>query len=525
MIMAIAQLPLLHIVHEDDQLLLNDPKAEWYRILASFPWQSHRELAAAYYNALYHFNQSQVQHRQQPERACTHPQEHKSEAEQRLMFERPTLDEHAPVLYQQADPPSLPPTIDPESLAPGIVPLRLAGREPKCFFALFLAFIGATLMGFPPEPEQVYLLLSTNLSFARVCGFIPKGPNDPYWHKHIPSLRKLEQFDQIMTEYGLWSRQKWEEVCQNITSGVIQPENELVADTTHYHAYSSFKTVTYQDEKGEEHKKSQSKVTKTCQCPDKEQCHHPWELVDDGAGTIVKSSGKKYWGHKSSIVGLPKQGIPLDAVAVADAATHDSRTVVPHLERLFDHLPQVQPWIERILYDSAADSEALRQQIHETFGMDLKSTLNPRRKKEITENLPRGMTKLTPQGEIFCQAGHAMDYQGARFGTERFIYGPPHTDEGDRYCDTCTNKALCCPHATKGRTVTVAFELLPQIDSEDPPMAKRFKAIMSRRPSIERMIKRLKCDLSDDRLTKRGNASFQAYLDKTMIAFHVLLRD
>ncbi len=35
------------------------------------------------------------------------------------------------------------------------------------------------------------------------------------------------------------------------------------------------------------------------------------------------------------------------------------------------------------------------------------------------------------------------------------------------------------------------------------------------------MIKRLKCDLGDDRLTKRGNASFQAYLDKTMICFLV----
>ncbi len=35
---------------------------------------------------------------------------------------------------------------------------------------------------------------------------------------------------------------------------------------------------------------------------------------------------------------------------------------------------------------------------------------------------------------------------------------------------------------------------------------------MSRRPSVERMIKRLKCDLGDDRLSKRGNESFQAYL-------------
>jgi hypothetical protein len=55
-------------------------------------------------------------------------------------------------------------------------------------------------------------------------------------------------------------------------------------------------------------------------------------------------------------------------------------------------------------------------------------------------------------------------------------------------------------------------------------MAKRFKAIMTRRPSVERMIKRLKCDLGDDRLSKRGNDSFQAYLDKTMISYHLLIR-
>ncbi|CAB1079492.1 hypothetical protein D1AOALGA4SA_7203, partial [Olavius algarvensis Delta 1 endosymbiont] len=64
-----------------------------------------------------------------------------------------------------------------------------------------------------------------------------------------------------------------------------------------------------------------------------------------------------------------------------------------------------------------------------------------------------------------------------------------------------------------GRIAQVSFDMLAHIDSQDPPMAKRFKAIMTRRPSVERMIKRLKCDLGDDRLKKRSNASFQAYLD------------
>jgi len=49
--------------------------------------------------------------------------------------------------------------------------------------------------------------------------------------------------------------------------------------------------------------------------------------------------------------------------------------------------------------------------------------------------------------------------------------------------------------------------------------------MMTKRPSVERMIKRLKCDLSNDRLSKRGNLSFQAHLDKTVIAFHILYRE
>ena len=46
---------------------------------------------------------------------------------------------------------------------------------------------------------------------------------------------------------------------------------------------------------------------------------------------------------------------------------------------------------------------------------------------------------------------------------------------------------------------------------------------MARRTSIERLHKLMKFDLGDDRLTKRGNVAFQACLDKTLLAMHVLL--
>jgi len=82
-----------------------------------------------------------------------------------------------------------------------------------------------------------------------------------------------------------------------------------------------------------------------------------------------------------------------------------------------------------------------------------------------------------------------------------------------------------CPQANScGRTGNISYYLLPHIDETDPPMSKRLKAIMTKRPSVERMIKRLKCDLGDDRLTKRGNSALKAYLDKTLIAYHILLR-
>ena len=101
----------------------------------------------------------------------------------------------------------LPPSgVSPESIAPGKAPFRLGGKKPKCFFALLKSFIGATIMGFPAEPEKVYMLLKSNPSFARVCGFIPRHVRDEYCSEHIPSLRKLEQFDQIMRESGIWAK-------------------------------------------------------------------------------------------------------------------------------------------------------------------------------------------------------------------------------------------------------------------------------------------------------------------------------
>ena len=515
------QIPLVAIIDKDDEILLNSPDAQWYKILAGLPWKNYQSIAADYYDALYDFNQNSGTDDFQPTEAYA---EIKKDAIERITMSRPTVDKTQPVIFQPDYKIAAKKTVKPEKLAPGFTPKRFKGKKPKCFFALFKSFIGVSLMGFPSEPEMVHLLLTSNLPFARVCGFVPKEGNDEYWQKHVPALRKIQQFDQIMTEYGIWEKIKRCELRTNIQDGVIKEENVIVGDTSHYHALSGFEIVKFENEEGKEKTKTQSKVTKKCGCKDKSNCAHPWQLADEGAGTIVKSRHKKIWGHKASIIGLAGQEIPIDAAAVADAATHDGETFYPHVKLLFEKMPEFESWIDTALYDSAGDKTILRETFYNEMGIVLKTSMNPRGRQPITDNLPKGMEKITPQGEIICKGGFEMDYTGARFEAEKFIYNAPKDDNGNSLCPQCDYKPVCCPLAKNGRSVTINFDMLPHIDPGDPPMAKRFKAIMTRRPSVERMIKRLKCDLGDDRLKKRGNASFQAYLDKTLIAYHILLR-
>jgi len=523
----LAQIPLIQFVYEDDLLLLKDENSEWFKILHNFTWQDHREIGALYYDALYEFNLLGTV--DTPTNDA--PKETKEQAKQRHMFGRPTMqsgdDNSTPVLHEsQAISPTLV-QLDAAYIAPGVVPNRFVGRKPKCFFSMLKAFLGVTLMGEKPEPEKVDSFLRNNPTYARACGYAPKNIDkyDEYSFDHIPSLRKLEQFDQIMTQFGLWDKIKTFQVNDNLLQGVIEMESELVGDTTHYIAFSGFETLEYQDENGKTKKKSQSKTTKNCYCQNWDECDHEWILADDGAGSVVKSKGKMYWAHKAAVIGFPKQGAILDVIAVTDASTHDGQTFLPHVAHLFDLYPDVESCVSRVIYDSACDDAELKKTFETDHQVELKASFNPRRKKDVIKNLPRGIEKITPFGNPICLEGHVMDYKGSRYEAEKFIYEAPKDDQGQSVCVGCPQRSHCCNATTKdSRVITISFDLLPHIDPNDPPMAKRFKAIMRRRPSVERMIKRIKCDFSDERLSKRGNASFQAYLDKSLIAYHLLLK-
>jgi hypothetical protein len=616
------QIPLIHIVESDDLYLADQPDVLWFDVLRSLDYHQFQATAARYYECLYTFNQQQkkqrVERRENPPAANPETQ---SQATRRLFEERATVDKQSSAIYEPPEPETPLTCVLPWEVAPGVTPLRWVGRPAKCFFSMLYAFVGTTLAGERAEPQFVYKRLVENPAFARTCGFTIRRPGKTERQSDVPSLRKLQQFDQIMTANGLWEEVALNRVAANLREGKIEKEDTLVHDTTHYHAYSSKQmvelpassdadasktalpsedsaataTTTSRDvtvvkvgggpvvvgrvevarvppghaplakasaaakpagspgdktsaaatavssnntatapkktavarakspSAKKKRRKSHPRTTKNCRCQDREHCDHEWVSADLGAGTVVKSPGRMYWGHKASTLGLANQEILLDAVAMSDAASHDSQSVVPHLDRLFQRHPDLRGHVKRLLDDGAADDSKLKVTVHETFGIEVLAPINPRRRKPIRDNLPRGIDHLTPRGVPVCQAGYPFDLLGFRKDTERFLFQAPQDTNGQWVCLECPQRNGCYRGDSKGRVVTISPQLVPWLDRDFPQLSKRHAKAMARRTSIERLHKLMKFDLGDDRLTKRGNREFQASLDKTLFAMHLLL--
>ena len=632
-------------VHRDDAALLASGEADWLRVLLEFVWQAYRRIAAQYYQALHEFNVEAARRRvdrrsielldddtraqatlwssvpddDDDGQECDESHETREDATIRLMRERPTGGNvAAPILHPTPQAPRSTPTVHEDSLAPGVIPIRMAGRAPKCFFALFKAFMGVQAMGRSATAEEVYHYLQISPSLVRACGFTQPRPDGKYRQSDIPGLRKLEQFEQIMAARGLWAAAKVQTVGDNIDQGIIELKGQdLAQDTTHYFSFSAMNVV---DEPAQEHpslpsevlpetrtapeqqkkpvmmshsqrrgahraarektrrrwreareakkakgrgsrgntvpteptrkqsapasaappaaaspaekkskRKSQSRTIKNCRCDERETCPHPWELSDPGAGTVVKGGrvgGKQmYWAHKAAVLSTAPGGIPLDAVAMTDAASHDGTALVPQLRKTFEDYPQLKGKFKSVLADTAMDDADSKQTVRDEFGLDQKTPTNPRNIKTRTADIGRGMKSLTPIGTLTCQADREMPFKGVSFERERFLYGSPRLSTGELACLTCPLRETCCRRDTKGgREVEIPITHLSHIDPGDPPMSRRFKALMRNRTSVERAIKRIKLDLGDDRLKRRGNDAFQAHLDRSLIALHLLLR-
>jgi hypothetical protein len=578
------QWPLVHVLESDDLDLARLEDVAWFPTLRGLNWRTFFPVACEYYQGLWNFNQNQaleLAHRaaadQIPNLEC------KADATRRLLGERPTLFGDAPILVPPKPETLKFPSLDPREVAPGRTPFRIAGRAPKCFFALFKSFIGVTLRNLPPEPDYVHSELVNNPSFARACGFTFPIPGSDYRQSDVPSLRKIQQFDQIMSQLGLWDHAAVAQIRASIKNGLIKRSDALVHDTTHYPANSGFQSVEVpsqaessndvlvapdprqeQEQEQEQTKaeaasdrpsneaqslgstdnegkrtkgsrkqeksqskarrKSQPKTTKNCRCPNRESCPHDWVSADPGAGTVVKHGKKIFWAHKASTLAFADQeGILLDAVAMTDAASHDSKSLVPHLERLKLRFPELFSEVRTVLDDAAADIPALKQEVQAKFAIDLLTSSNPRGRKPLTEDLPRGIEKITPAGTPVCRAGLPFDFIGCRHEPERFLFQAPNDENGASVCSSCPFKTECCNEGSEKRHLSIPFDKLPWIDPNQPQLSTSFRKKMAKRTVIERIHKLMKFDYGSAALTRRGDDAFQARLDKTLLVMHVVL--
>ncbi|HDP99249.1 MAG TPA: hypothetical protein ENN22_08720 [bacterium] len=400
------------------------------------------------------------------------------------------------------------------------------GRKPKNFYALVKAFLGVSYMGLKNTADVVHSQLINNPSFARKCGFNYIIDVERKLSQHnIPSLRKLQQFDQIMNLYGIWDKMKWKIVSQNLTDGTVEIEPDLTFDPSHVEANSSFTVAQTDTDSGKKVKKAVGKLSKRCGCTDKNNCPHDWEVTDHGCGVVVKSSSEKYWAHKASFVGFPKSHVPIDAAALNYAATNDGQTLIPHLQRLQQHVPFVIEKIDRVIADGPFNTAANKNFVKEKIGAILYSPINAKNINVPSAKTIKGIDHFTKNGVPICDAGLPLEMKGRELTKQRYIWCPPLSESKNKTlvaCSHCLLKKHCCPNSM-GRTLRTNASDFPQIDWDNPQHLPGWKKQYRKRTAIERMIKIIKLDYCVEYFNKRDSLNFQGHLDKAMLALHILL--
>jgi len=421
---------------------------------------------------------------------------------------------------------------DPNVAPPSLRNLLLGpGAPPTDALCLMRAFIIAPELGVPGSPRDVWLLLHSNPTFARACGFL--GPSafklpGELTTRRLPSWSTCKQFDEVMTRYGLWHRLAKLKVEDNIERGVLECEDTGAFDTTHHESNSHCDNLEPQDaqQKRDAGKKVKhnkvERVCKLCDCGkgNWHQCPHPWRSTDQGAAVVVKGPTRVYWAHKSSVFSFANSEIPIDVRVLNYAARSDSQTMLPHLTLLAVELPHVVDHLRRLLADSAYSSNA--DELAQRFPNIRLSAPVIAHHCPDTDGLFSGIDHFTPSGIPVCDQGHPFELRGRDITDERFLWAAPNDNTAQPVCCSCPDRKTCL---TKGvrRHIRVDRDLTPQVDWDHPQHLRSERKLYAKRPGVERAIKRLKIDLKAEIISHRDARRVQAELDRKLLTLHLLL--
>jgi hypothetical protein len=527
----------------DSPAVLNDPiNVDWLSVVHAVDGQSYELLARRYYIALYHLRK---QH-QRPDLPGTIFVEAQGKqqalqgmldvVDERKANNKKGLTEGSAEVFFDAGPnksdASLPDVLVDFSkpLPPLSNILSGPGRPPCDALCMMRAFLAAPLLGVGDDPTSVHKLLHSNPTFTRACNFLGGGAlkqTNELTSRKVPSLSVCEEFNEVMTRYGLWNLARLEQVHHNIESGVVKKEDTLVFDTTHLEANSHCANVVPLDAKVEEGKKPKHRkvprMRKNCDCGKHkwESCDHPWSPTDQGAAVVVKGPTRIYWAHKSSVVSFADSEIPIDVRVLQYAAQADGKTLVPHIELLDQDFADVVACTSYILADDAYrdNRDAVSR-----FGQQARLIVPVHGKKSKAELAAAfdGINRFTSTGVPICEAGHSFQMRGRDINNERYSWAAPDGDQAQPVCKGCPMAGICVKQGER-RHIRVARKDFPQIDWDHPQHFARDRTRYKKRTGVERAIKRLKVDLSGENLTARNSHRVQAHLDRRLLILHLLL--
>jgi Transposase DDE domain len=406
-----------------------------------------------------------------------------------------------------------------------------AGRPPCDALALTRAFLAAPLLGVDDSPTGVHQLLHSNPAFARACGFLGLRAvkrSAELTSRRTPSLAVCDEFNEVMTQYGLWQHARIEQVKDNLDAGVLEQDKMLVFDTTHVKANSHCANVIPADAKVVDGKKPKHckvpRMRKLCACGTQrwETCEHAWTPTDQGAAVVVKGPTRIYWAHKQSVVSLGASEIPIDVRVLQYAAENDGKTLMPHLEIIQQDLPK---FLDAVQFIAADDAYHQNRGAVERFGAPARfigPAHSSNKSKVVLAAQFSGIDRFTPTGVPVCKGHHRFDMVGRDISREQYIWAAPLDEQGRSACLSCPLAQTCLKGGTR-RHIRVARSEFPNIAWDHPQHLATNRAHYKKRTGVERAIKCLKVDLGGERLTHRDAHRVQAHFDRKLLTLHLLL--
>lgn len=422
------------------------------------------------------------------------------------------------------------------------------------FLPLYKAFVILRFMDIKPSVANIIRTLCGNPYLLVKLNFRDN---------RLPSPRVIYRFDQVMSQYGLWNEAFEIAVRNNIQRGIIDPEKETFfgSDTSHTEACAT-----------------RGKKKKNCAyCPKLADCPNP-QPTDNTAATLFKKPTVSYHAHKVAFANLLHSELCL-AFKVFKGSTNDAETLPPLLKKFKEQFPEFN--FSHVLVDGIYDNRKCDDAVKFYYPQATMYTskMNPKNRKDKLIG-QRGIHLVNKRGQVICINRQKMAYISRDLKNQTFIWGCPfyHPDvisdkkftakekyqilqqwkysrdvkgtaelhgitpkilktwksrmncARDKKLDPkglrglendCPVKEQCCPNTKHGRIFRTRASDYPFLDWNSPQYGYHRQVVGALRLANERIISRLKENLSSDKLFKQNDFNVEAHVAKSLVAQHI----